>query len=43
MLSNLGFVLRNIYSKKFLGKFKEMDGINMYAWISILSVLFEVR
>ncbi|KNA08568.1 hypothetical protein SOVF_161150 [Spinacia oleracea] len=40
LISNVGFVLRNIYSKKSLQSFKEVDGLNMYGWISILSFLY---
>ncbi|CAI9781650.1 unnamed protein product [Fraxinus pennsylvanica] len=40
MISNVGFVLRNIYSKKSLQNFKEVDGLNMYGWISIISLLY---
>ena len=46
MLSNVGFVLRNIYSKKYLDKYEkelQITGINMYAIISAMSFLFEVR
>ncbi|CAI9786070.1 unnamed protein product [Fraxinus pennsylvanica] len=40
MISNVGFVLRNIYSKKSLQNFKEVDGLNLYGWISIISLLY---
>lgn len=40
MISNVGFVLRNIYSKKSLQSFKEVNGLNMYGWISIISLLY---
>ncbi|KAL2511580.1 Xylulose 5-phosphate/phosphate translocator [Abeliophyllum distichum] len=40
MISNVGFVLRNIYSKKSLQSFKEVDGLNLYGWISIISLLY---
>ncbi|KAL9228777.1 hypothetical protein vseg_004321 [Gypsophila vaccaria] len=40
MISNVGFVLRNIYSKKSLESFKEVDGLNLYGWISIISFLY---
>ncbi|KAL0308798.1 UNVERIFIED_CONTAM: Xylulose 5-phosphate/phosphate translocator, chloroplastic [Sesamum radiatum] len=40
MISNVGFVLRNIYSKKSLQSFKEVNGLNLYGWISILSLLY---
>jgi solute carrier family 35, member E1 len=45
MLSNLGFVLRNIYSKKYLDVYEkelQITGINMYAIITILSFLIEI-
>ncbi|GBG72173.1 hypothetical protein CBR_g11106 [Chara braunii] len=40
MISNVAFVLRNVFSKKGLEKFKEIDGINLYAMISIVSLLY---
>ncbi|KAF8048367.1 hypothetical protein N665_2547s0002 [Sinapis alba] len=40
MISNVGFVLRNIYSKRSLQNFKEIDGLNLYGWISILSLVY---
>ncbi|GAB2274853.1 hypothetical protein Dimus_009625 [Dionaea muscipula] len=40
LISNVGFVMRNIYSKKSLQSFKEVDGLNLYGWISILSLLY---
>ncbi|XP_028771873.1 xylulose 5-phosphate/phosphate translocator, chloroplastic [Neltuma alba] len=40
MISNVGFVLRNIYSKRSLQNFKEVDGLNLYGWISIISLLY---
>ncbi|XP_010549739.1 PREDICTED: xylulose 5-phosphate/phosphate translocator, chloroplastic [Tarenaya hassleriana] len=40
MISNVGFVLRNIYSKRSLQNFKEIDGLNLYGWISIVSLLY---
>ncbi|CAA3018490.1 xylulose 5-phosphate phosphate translocator, chloroplastic [Olea europaea subsp. europaea] len=40
MISNVGFVLRNIYSKKSLQNFKEVDGLNLYGWISIISLVY---
>ncbi|KAL2251319.1 xylulose 5-phosphate/phosphate translocator, chloroplastic [Sesamum indicum] len=40
MISNVGFVLRNIYSKKSLQSFKEVNGLNLYGWISIISLLY---
>ena len=42
MISNVGMVLRNIYSKKYLGEFKNIDGINMFALLSIISLLYTV-
>jgi len=40
LISNVGFVLRNIYSKKSLQNFKEVDGLNLYGWITIVSFLY---
>lgn len=40
MLSNVGMVLRNIYSKKALGDYKHIDGINLFGLISIASLLY---
>lgn len=40
MISNVGFVLRNIYSKKSLKKFKDIDGLNLYGVITILSLVY---
>ncbi|GFR45956.1 hypothetical protein Agub_g7423 [Astrephomene gubernaculifera] len=40
MISNLGMVLRNIYSKKSLNDYKHIDGINLFGLISIASLLF---
>ncbi|KAI3444901.1 hypothetical protein Pfo_001566 [Paulownia fortunei] len=40
MISNVGFVLRNIYSKKSLQSFKEVNGLNLYGWISIISLFY---
>ncbi|CAL8992481.1 unnamed protein product, partial [Prunus brigantina] len=40
LISNLGFVLRNIYSKCSFQNFKEVDGLNLYCWITILSLLY---
>ncbi|BAT93342.1 hypothetical protein LR48_Vigan05g007000 [Vigna angularis] len=40
LISNVGFVLRNIYSKRSLQNFKEVDGLNLYGWITILSFLY---
>ncbi|XP_047955569.1 xylulose 5-phosphate/phosphate translocator, chloroplastic [Salvia hispanica] len=40
MISNVGFVLRNVYSKKSLHRFKEVNGLNLYGWITILSLFY---
>ncbi|KAL6008598.1 hypothetical protein ACLOJK_034112 [Asimina triloba] len=40
LISNVGFVLRNIYSKKSLQNFKQVNGLNLYGWISILSLIY---
>ncbi|KAJ4847309.1 hypothetical protein Tsubulata_021693 [Turnera subulata] len=40
MISNVGFVLRNIYSKKSLQNFKEVNGLNLYGCISIISLVY---
>ncbi|KAG2489028.1 hypothetical protein HYH03_012466 [Edaphochlamys debaryana] len=40
MISNVGMVLRNIYSKKSLNDYKHIDGINLFGLISIASLLF---
>ncbi|CAA0842513.1 Xylulose 5-phosphate/phosphate translocator-chloroplastic [Striga hermonthica] len=40
MISNVGFVLRNIYSKRSLQSFKEVNGLNLYGVISIISLLY---
>lgn len=40
MISNVGMVLRNIYSKKALGEYKHIDGINLFGLISIASILY---
>ncbi|PSC67934.1 Xylulose 5-phosphate phosphate chloroplastic [Micractinium conductrix] len=39
MISNVGMVLRNIYSKKLLGQLK-IDGINLFAILSIISIFY---
>ncbi|EFN51371.1 hypothetical protein CHLNCDRAFT_28101 [Chlorella variabilis] len=39
MVSNVGMVLRNIYSKKFLGQLN-LDGINLFAILSIISIFY---
>ncbi|KAF8380825.1 hypothetical protein HHK36_028319 [Tetracentron sinense] len=40
LISNVGFVLRNIYSKRSLQSFKEVNGLNLYGRISIISLLY---
>lgn len=40
MISNIGMVLRNIYSKKSLGDFKHIDGINLFGLLSIISLFY---
>ncbi|GLI71662.1 hypothetical protein VaNZ11_016898 [Volvox africanus] len=40
MISNLGMVLRNIYSKKSLNDYKHIDGINLFGLISFASLLY---
>ena len=40
LISNLGSVLRNVFSKKLLNEFSYIDGINMYALISIISLCY---
>ncbi|KAK8968500.1 hypothetical protein KSP40_PGU001098 [Platanthera guangdongensis] len=40
LISNVGFVLRNIYSKQSLYEFKHIDGLNLYGWISIVSLIY---
>lgn len=40
MISNLGMVLRNIYSKKSLVNYKHVDGINLFGLISIASLVY---
>ncbi|WCJ27696.1 Xylulose 5-phosphate/phosphate translocator chloroplastic [Euphorbia peplus] len=40
LISNVGFVFRNIYSKKSLQSFKEVNGLNMYGVISIISLIY---
>ncbi|XP_061997321.1 LOW QUALITY PROTEIN: xylulose 5-phosphate/phosphate translocator, chloroplastic [Rosa rugosa] len=40
LISNVGFVLRNIYSKRSLQSFKEIDGLNLYGCISIISLFY---
>eukprot|EP00244_Chara_vulgaris_P002137 TRINITY_DN1362_c0_g1_i3.p1 TRINITY_DN1362_c0_g1~~TRINITY_DN1362_c0_g1_i3.p1 ORF type:complete len:480 (-),score=74.50 TRINITY_DN1362_c0_g1_i3:287-1726(-) len=40
MISNVSFVFRNVFSKKGLNNFKEIDGINLYAMITIVSLVY---
>ncbi|XVF56700.1 hypothetical protein PTKIN_Ptkin06aG0141500 [Pterospermum kingtungense] len=40
LISNVGSVLRIIYSKRSLQNFKEVNGLNMYGWITIISLLY---
>ncbi|KAM7508943.1 hypothetical protein LguiA_019396 [Lonicera macranthoides] len=40
LISNVGFVLRNIYSKRSLQSFKEVDGLNLYGFITIISLFY---
>jgi solute carrier family 35, member E1 len=40
MASNLGMVLRGIYSRQCLQGFEGMDGINLFGLISIVSLIF---
>eukprot|EP00878_Enallax_costatus_P012145 GHUV01012681.1.p1 GENE.GHUV01012681.1~~GHUV01012681.1.p1 ORF type:complete len:232 (+),score=57.17 GHUV01012681.1:1237-1932(+) len=40
MISNLGMVLRNVYSKKSLNDYKHIDGINLFGLISITSLIY---
>jgi solute carrier family 35 protein E1 len=40
LVSNLGSVLRNVFSKKRLNEYEHIDGINMYALISIISLCY---
>lgn len=40
MISNVGFVFRNIYSKRSLTNFKQFNGMNLYGWITILSLAY---
>ena len=42
MLSNVGMVLRNIYSKKYLDEYKHIDGINMFALLSIIALIYTI-
>ncbi|KAK2983427.1 hypothetical protein RJ640_016034 [Escallonia rubra] len=40
LISNVGFVFRNIFSKRSLQSFKEVNGLNLYGWITILSFFY---
>ncbi|XVE93177.1 hypothetical protein REPUB_Repub01dG0167800 [Reevesia pubescens] len=40
LISNVGFVIRNIYSKRSLQNIKEVNGLNLYGWIAIISLLY---
>uniref|UniRef100_A0A2P2QLQ9 Xylulose 5-phosphate/phosphate translocatoric n=1 Tax=Rhizophora mucronata TaxID=61149 RepID=A0A2P2QLQ9_RHIMU len=40
LISNVGFVFRNIFSKRSLQNFKEVNGLNLYGWISIISLIY---
>ncbi|KAJ0970939.1 hypothetical protein J5N97_018898 [Dioscorea zingiberensis] len=40
LISNVGFVLRNIYSKQSLYDFKHINGLNLYGFITIASLLY---
>ncbi|XP_020595195.1 xylulose 5-phosphate/phosphate translocator, chloroplastic-like [Phalaenopsis equestris] len=40
LISNIGFVLRNIYSKQSFNEFKHVDGINLNGWICVASLFF---
>ncbi|KAL4341181.1 hypothetical protein GQ457_08G013850 [Hibiscus cannabinus] len=40
LISNVGFVLRNIYSKRSLQNFKQVNGLNLYGCISIMSLFY---
>ena len=40
MTSNVAFVLRNIFSKREMENLKDVDGINFYGVISIISMLY---
>lgn len=42
MISNLAFVFRNIFSKKGMSTGKKVGGLNYYACLSILSLIFLV-
>ncbi|XP_072987955.1 xylulose 5-phosphate/phosphate translocator, chloroplastic [Typha latifolia] len=40
LISNVAFVLRNLYSKQSLGEFGQIDGLNLYGCITFLSLLY---
>nr|QKY14896.1 xylulose 5-phosphate/phosphate translocator (XPT) [Polytomella parva] len=40
MISNIGMVVRNILSKKSLTEYKDLDGINLFGLISIVSLIY---
>ncbi|XP_043717719.1 xylulose 5-phosphate/phosphate translocator, chloroplastic-like [Telopea speciosissima] len=40
LIGNMGFILRNICSKKSLQSFKEVNGLNLYGRITIVSLLY---
>jgi solute carrier family 35 protein E1 len=40
MISNLAFVIRGILSKEKLKDFPDLGGINLYGWISIVSLVY---
>nr|XP_010933043.1 xylulose 5-phosphate/phosphate translocator, chloroplastic [Elaeis guineensis] len=40
LISNAGFVLRNIHSKHSLYDFSHVSGLNLYGWITIVSLLY---
>lgn len=40
MASNMGMVLRGLYSRRCLQGFEGMDGINLFGLISIASLIF---
>ena len=40
LISNLGSALRSVFSKKRLNEYTDIDGINMYALISVISLCY---
>ncbi|KAG0473273.1 hypothetical protein HPP92_015130 [Vanilla planifolia] len=40
LISNVGFALRNIYSTQSLYEFNHVEGLTLYGWISIISLVF---